>query len=249
MTEETTQVSPEMTSKKSLSPAQAILVGACIIGVALVIAFGGNGAGMGTEKMPKDTFSLKPTETQVEEAPSLTFSPTDMEEHIFGDRNADVFLVEYSDIDCPFCRKFHPVMQQLMAEYGTKVAWVYRQFPLESLHPNAFIKAKATECVASIAGNDAFWTYLNTLFATEVTPANLSSTAVAQGVDKAAFDTCMAGTEIEAKIREDQDSGIKAGVQGTPFTAVINVKTKEQATIPGALDFAGAKGIVDGILN
>jgi len=249
MIEETTQTSPETTSKKSLSPAQAILVGACIIGVALIIAFG-KGDGMDTsEKLPKDTFSLVPGEVKDTEPPSLTFNPTDMDEHVLGDRNAEVFLIEYSDIDCPFCKKFHPTMHQLLTDSGIKVAWVYRHFPLESIHPDAFTKAKATECVAEIGGNDAFWTYLDTLFSEEVTPANLSAKAQAQGIDQDAFDECMAGTTIEEKVRADIESGMKAGVQGTPFTAVINVKTKEQATIPGALDYATALGVIEGVLN
>jgi protein-disulfide isomerase len=248
MQEENTQptTSPEKTSSNKLSVPQAIIFGAVIIGIALIIAFGKGGATT-SQKFSDDTFTLG--EEKVTETPTLTFSPENEDEHIRGNRDADVFLVEYSDIDCPFCRRFHPVMEQLMTAYGKDVAWVYRQFPLTSLHPDAYEKAKATECVAQVAGNDAFWTYLDTLFVTEVTPEQLSATAVAQGVDKAAFDACMASDEIEAKIEEDIASGKKAGVQGTPFTAVINVKTKEQGTLPGALPFEQATTIIDGILE
>lgn len=250
MQDENTQptTSPETTSASAskLSAPQAILLGALIIGVAVIIAFGGSGEIDSKAKFSDDTFALG--ENQVQETPTLTFSPDDQNEHVRGSRDADVFLVEYSDIDCPFCRRFHPVMQEIMSMYGKDIAWVYRQFPLTSLHPNAYEKAKATECVAQIAGNDAFWTYLDTLFGTDVSPEQLSATAVAQGVDKAAFDACMASDEIEAKIEEDIASGKKAGVQGTPFTAVINVKTKSQDTLPGALPLEQATGIIDEIL-
>lgn len=248
MTEETTtQPSPEKTSNSKLSAPQAIIVGAVIIGIALIIAFG-NGTGTNKEvKFSDDTFALG--QEAVQETPSLTFSPENADEHIRGNKDAKVFLVEYSDIDCPFCRRFHPVMEQLMESYGKDVAWVYRQFPLTSLHPDAYVKAKATECVAQVAGNDAFWTYLDTLFVTEVSPEQLSATAVAQGVDKTAFDSCMASDEIEAKIEEDIASGKKAGVQGTPFTAVLNIKTKDQGTLPGAVSFEQATGVIDGVLD
>lgn len=241
---------PEVPQKKPLSVPQSIIVGAIIVAVGLVVAFGNKSDTTSTpsKKLPQNTYSLE-AEAEPATAPSLTFDPANEDEHIYGSRDADVFLIEYSDIDCPYCRAFHPIISKLADAYGTKVAWVYRQFPLTSLHPNAYVKAKATECVALVADNDMFWKYITTLFETEVSPSALSSTAVALGVNKVAFDSCMAGSEADEKIKEDQASGDLAGVRGTPFTAVINVKTKEQATIPGALDFETAKGIIDDILN
>lgn len=80
-----------------------------------------------------------------------------------GNINADVVIIEYSDIDCPFCKSFHPTLERISQEYGSKIAWVYRNFPLESLHPEARTKAEAAECVGQIAGNEAYWKYLKTL--------------------------------------------------------------------------------------
>jgi protein-disulfide isomerase len=85
------------------------------------------------------------------------------DDRYLGNINADVVIIEYSDIDCPFCKKFHPTMERIAQEYGSKIAWVYRHFPLDSLHPEARTKAEATECVAQIAGNEVFWKYLKTL--------------------------------------------------------------------------------------
>ncbi len=82
-------------------------------------------------------------------------------DHILGDRNAAVTIVEYSDIDCPFCKRLHPTLQALVDE--GKIAWVYRNSPIPQLHPNAYKKAIAAECVAKISGNDAYWTYLGEL--------------------------------------------------------------------------------------
>ncbi len=92
------------------------------------------------------------------EVPAIT-----AQDHYLGNIDADVVIIEYSDIDCPFCKKFHPTMERIAQEYGSKIAWVYRHFPLESLHPEARTKAEASECVAQLAGNEVFWKYLKTL--------------------------------------------------------------------------------------
>lgn len=92
------------------------------------------------------------------EVPAVTKS-----DRYLGNIDADVVIIEYSDIDCPFCKKFHPTLERISQEYGSKIAWVYRNFPLESLHPEARTKAEAAECVGQIAGNDTYWRYLKTL--------------------------------------------------------------------------------------
>ncbi len=84
-------------------------------------------------------------------------------DHVRGLRTAPVQIFEYSDIDCPFCKQFHPEMMQLAEKYPDTVAWVYRHNPLDQLHPNARMKANAVECVAELADEDTFWKYLDTL--------------------------------------------------------------------------------------
>lgn len=105
---------------------------------------------LGTEATPEILENIRP----VTEA-----------DHIRGDINASVKIVEYSDYDCPFCKRFHETMKQIMAEYGEDgdVAWVYRHFPLEMLHPQAKDKSIAAKCIAEIAGEDAFWEYSDAL--------------------------------------------------------------------------------------
>lgn len=82
---------------------------------------------------------------------------------LYGDKNASMTIVEYSDIDCPYCKSFHATLQQVVADYKGQINWVYRHFPLTSLHPNALLKAQATECVGEQGGNDKFWQYLDKL--------------------------------------------------------------------------------------
>jgi len=86
------------------------------------------------------------------------------DDHILGNiETAQATIIEYSDIDCPYCKKLQPTLQQL-ADEG-KIAWIYRHSPIPQLHPYAHVKAVATECVAQLAGKDAFWKYLDVLTA------------------------------------------------------------------------------------
>lgn len=87
--------------------------------------------------------------------------PVDATDHIFGDANAPVTIIEYSDYECPYCKSFHTTLTQLVTESNGSVSWVYRHWPI---HTNSFEKLVAAECVAKIKGNDAFWKYSNLLF-------------------------------------------------------------------------------------
>lgn len=84
------------------------------------------------------------------------------EDHWLGPKNAEVVIVEYSDIDCPFCKRAKPIVDQLLKD-NPGYAFVYRHFPLEQLHPFAAYKSQATECVAINDGSDAFWKFLDVI--------------------------------------------------------------------------------------
>ncbi|OGD66802.1 hypothetical protein A2442_01615 [Candidatus Campbellbacteria bacterium RIFOXYC2_FULL_35_25] len=102
----------------------------------------------------------------------INVDPVTADDHILGSPDADVIMVEYSDLECPFCKNFHLTTKQIMAEYGEngQVALVFRHFPLDQLHSKARTEAAATECAAEIGGNDVFWAYLDKVF--EITPSN-----------------------------------------------------------------------------
>lgn len=82
-------------------------------------------------------------------------------DHILGNPNAPIKIIEYSDFECPYCKIFHATMNKIVAESNGNVSWVYRHWPL---HQNSFEKAIAAECVASIKGNEAYWQYSELLF-------------------------------------------------------------------------------------
>lgn len=83
------------------------------------------------------------------------------EDHIIGNIDAPIVIVEYSDLECPYCKKFGETMKEVVAESNGNIAWVYRHWVV---HPNALPKAGAAECVAKLKGNDAFWKYVDLVF-------------------------------------------------------------------------------------
>ncbi len=181
--------------------------------------------------------------------------PVDSEDHILGDPGAPVILVEFSDFECPFCKRFHPTMKRLMNEYGKdgKVAWVYRHFPLDSLHSKARKEAQAAECANELGGNEAFWAYTDRLY--EVTPSNdrldlalLPQLAQEIGLDRAAFETCLEGDprggKYAAHIEADVQDAIASGGTGTPFSLVI-APNGTTYPINGAQPYAALKSIID----
>ena len=167
------------------------------------------------------------------------------DDHIKGDKNALVMLIEYSDYECPFCKQFHPTMQKLVDEYKGQVAWIYRDFPLEVIHPKAKPTAEAAECVAELGGDDAFWTFTDAAFAGAPASLNdLTALAVKAGVSATDFESCTKSGRTADKVQADYDGGSGAGITGTPGTFVINNKC-EVWLVPGALPFESIKSTID----
>lgn len=93
--------------------------------------------------------------------------PVTDDDWIRGEEDARITVIEYSDIDCPFCKKYHTATNNIMADYADTVRWVFRHMPIDGLHPNARQKAEAAECVGDIGGGVKFWKYMDTMFAQE----------------------------------------------------------------------------------
>jgi protein-disulfide isomerase len=98
----------------------------------------------------------------------IAINPVNEDDHILGQLDAEVVLVEYSDFLCPYCSDFHDTMNQIVDTYeDSRVAWVYRHFPIPQLHPQAPRYAQAAECVADLEGNEAFWSFADHIFANQ----------------------------------------------------------------------------------
>lgn len=244
MEQETTHPTP----KKSISTGAAIVTAAVIIGIAIVIAFGPKSASNGT---PANN-AQPPAEVTSVPAEVAVIRPTD---HVRGDASkAEVAIIEYSDSDCPYCARFHTTMQQVVADYNGKVVWVYRHFPLASLHPNATTEAVALECVAELGGNSAFNNYLDTLINTTLAadPKSnevLTTFAKNEGIDAKLFTACMKDTKASDRVKADATEATKIGAQGTPFSVIVNLKTGKQKIVPGAFPIDGLKADIDSLLK
>src|SRR3989338_2862224 len=152
-------------------------------------------------------------------------------EHILCNPAAKLAIVEYSDTECPFCKSFHATMHQVADTYGKNgtVLWVYRQFPLEQLHPKAPYESEATECAAELGGNKIFWEYLNKIF--EITPSNngldaaqLPIIAKDLGLNVTQFNTCLSSGKYTSLVQASYDEAVGAGGRGTPFSIFISSK-------------------------
>ncbi len=182
-----------------------------------------------------DLEAKKPSLLQKIDSDSIDIQPVSVNDHIRGDVNtAEAIIVEYSDLECPFCKNFHRTLQGVMEKYPGKVAWVYRHFPLDSLHSKARIEARATECAASLGGNDAFWSYLDMIF--ENTPSNdglaesqLYTFAENINLSKQGFKDCMSKDTFDLVVEMQYQDGVRAGVQGTPHSIIL---TKDGRKIP-----------------
>ncbi len=180
--------------------------------------------------------------------------PVDLDtDHILGDKNAKVFVIEYSDFECPFCKRFQPTMQQLLSQYQGKVAWVYRHFPL-SFHQNAQKEAEASECANELGGNDAFWKYADKIF--ERTTSNgtgfplngLVPLAKEIGLDETKFKSCLDSGKYAQHVQQDEQEGQTAGVTGTPGNIVWTKDGKPQL-VEGAVPLSSLKIVVDQALK
>ena len=179
-------------------------------------------------------------------------NPIEDSDHIRGNPNAPVKIVEYSDMECPFCKRFHSTMQQVMDEYGKngKVAWVYRHFPLDSIHSQARTEAVASECANELGGSDAFWKYADRFF--ELTPSNnqtniatvLPQIAREIGLDETKFNSCLASKKYDKHIQDDLDNATATGGNGTPWSIVVTASGKKYP-LSGAQPYEAVKQLIE----
>ena len=174
-------------------------------------------------------------------------------DHIQGSKDAKVLLIEYSDLECPFCKKFHPTAQQVVDTYKGEVTWVYRHFPLDMLHSNARTEAEAVECASEQGGNDAFWKLLDKIY--EVTPSNnglkltdLPKLATQVGLNGTKLQTCIDSKKYKDFVESQYQGGITAGVTGTPANFIVNSKG-DAWLIPGAASLDSLKATIDEALK
>jgi len=157
---------------------------------------------------------------------------------VYGDLKARFTLVEFSDMECPFCKRLHPTMKEIVDRSTGAVNWQWRHLPLQFHNPAAHDEAKASECFAEQKGNKGFWVFIDQVF--ELSAGNgggvkdLPEVAKRLGGDKAKFTECMASERHKDRINEHMLMGEKIGATGTPATMVIDNLTGEKEFVKGA---------------
>ena len=137
-----------------------------------------------------------------------------------GPATAPVTIVEFSDFHCPYCRRVQPVLSQILAKYGDKVNLVFRDYPVDVLHPQARAASEAARCAAE---QGRFWQFHDAMFAIEpdAAPATLDRLATGAGLDVAAFAACRTSGKYKAAVQASNEEGAALGIAGTP-TFFIN---------------------------
>lgn len=132
-----------------------------------------------------------------------------------GPEDARVTLVEFADFQCPYCGKMAPVLRRALSQYPHDVRLVYRQMPLEKIHPDAMRAAQASLCALE---QGKFWEMHDALFADQraLSVDDMKKTAARVALDTTAFAACLESGRTEAAVKSDAEAGLEYGVDGTP---------------------------------
>lgn len=228
-------------------PASIIIAGVMIAGA--VVYSNGTGSERNTASV-RDALG-----TEQEQTANVldNLQPVTNADHIRGNPNAPVTIVEFSDTECPFCKRFHDTLRQIGQEYGDRVAWVYRHFPLDSLHSKARKEAEATECANELGGNEKYWAYMDRLF--EVTPSNnglnldeLPRIAEYIGLNKVAFQSCLTSGKYASLVENHYRDAVNSGGEGTPYNIIIATDGTKMPLV-GAQPYEIVKAALDEALK
>lgn len=187
----------------------------------------GNVAAANTPPQPEEEFK------QVEEVAYLDLKGDEVSK---GNLNSNLVLVEFTDLQCPFCARFHPSVESVVQKNNLKL--VTKHFPL-SFHEYAKDYAVMFECIAKNNGSDQAYNFVNNLFKVNLDKrgaVNLEdglSEARKFGLSDASFNSCKSDTNIMNKIQGNFDEGIKLGINGTPALYILNTSTKKAVRVNG----------------
>jgi protein-disulfide isomerase len=165
----------------------------------------------------------------------ITVNPVTDADHTRGNPNAKIQLIEYSDTECPFCQRYEPTVEKLLTNYGKDgtMSWTYRHF---ALHERSLKEAEAAECAAELGGNNAFWKFIDTMFAKKhfqtsatdkyvgVDPTELPGVGQEIGLNKTSFASCLNSGKYTTKIQQQYNEAVAAGALGTPHTILVSQK-------------------------
>jgi protein-disulfide isomerase len=232
--------------KINISTPSAVILGSILISISIVV----------------QGYILRGTTTAQKASADTTLfqgHTIDATDYVEGDTKSKVVVVEYSDPECPYCIQLHPTMKKLRTDYGDKVAFVYRTFPLTQIHPHAFDESRAITCAGVTGGTKGFYAYIDAIFgyklnkqSNQLPTTGKEDIAKSINLDMKKFTDCMNGTEAGKIVDASTNDGITAGVSGTPTTFVL-VRTdkgyKTIANVSGAQTYSYFKAAIQEALT
>ncbi len=231
------------------STPQAILVaGALIAGAILISAISKQQLANSPAPSPADAPEDRVAETN--DSLKLLLPFEEGVDHWRGASNPSITIYEYSDIDCPFCMRFHETLQTIVSEYPEDVRWVYRHLPLDQLHPEARQKAIMSECVFLQAGEEAFWDLLDGMYEEPSSLAGLPDYVSLYGLDDEIYQECLTSQSAQARISRDEQNAVatRGSVQiGTPWS-IIELPDGSRIPFSGAQPTSVVRSVIDAIL-
>tara|TARA_Y100000310_G_scaffold77162_1_gene73717 strand:+ start:3620 stop:4333 length:714 start_codon:yes stop_codon:yes gene_type:complete len=169
---------------------------------------------------------------------------------VLGDADAPITIIEFSDLECPYCKRHHdetfPLIKSQYIDTG-KIKYVFRDFTPTlvnpSYHPNAINAAMAVECVGE-QGDEAYWKMLDKVFSNQGSNSldNLKSLASGLGYD---IDNCLDSKKYESEVQKDFVDGQSAGIEGTPGFVIMKTGDDEGTLISGAYPFSTFQEVIE----
>ncbi len=243
--------SPAFAPNSMISTPMAIVIAGALIALALYFSNSGGKTADTTTTTAGTTGTPGNTAAQPA-APTIgNFRPVSNEDHIRGGANAKVTIIEYSDLECPFCKRYHTTMQQIMEKYPNDVRWVYRHFPLSQLHAQARKESLASECAAE---QGKFWEFVDLVFQTTSGNDSLDLTTLPDLATQAGvanvgqFTSCVDSEKYADKVDADLADAATAGGRGTPYSVVIGPDDKK-VPINGAQPLEQVEAVLKPLLE
>jgi protein-disulfide isomerase len=164
-------------------------------------------------------------------APRLSIPVTE-KDHAQGRPDAPVTLVEYGDYECPYCGKAYPVVKELQRRMGDRLRFVFRNFPLNTLHEHAGVAAQAAEAAAA---QGKFWEMHDILYENQQELADVQQYALRLGLEIYRFESDLSGERFAKRVRDDFRGGVRSGVNGTPTFFINDVRYNGEHTVEAML--------------
>ena len=193
----------------------------------------------GGSALPKAVENVKGDDQPNSPPPSKEVK-VESDDHVRGNPNAPITIVEFSDFECPFCVRFHETMKQIIENYPNDVRWVYKHFPLDSIHKQARPAAEASECAGE---QGKYWEYADELNENQRSFSQSYFVTAARdlGLNVSQFEICLESGKYKSKVNDDYNEGVSLGVRGTPGNFING------QSVPGAVPYEQIEAMIENL--